>query len=59
MNMGMGDAVAAKLCPTCGIPWDAGYSIIRASWDLAVQPLNRGDELVLARYQLHRNYWGF
>lgn len=58
MNMGMGDAVAAKLCPTCGIPWDAGYFDESRILDLAVQPLNRGDELVLARYQLHRNYCG-
>jgi hypothetical protein len=43
-----------NVCPTCGIPWDAGFfdesSIVDAP--------DTGQEVVLARYQLHRNYCG-
>ena len=52
------DGVASPMCATCGILWDAGYFDESRVIDLSVQPLNPGDELVLARYQLHRNYCG-
>jgi hypothetical protein len=41
-------------CHICGIPWDAGFfddSSIKSAPDL-------GKEVVLARYELHRNYCG-
>lgn len=41
-------------CHICGVPWDASY-FDAASIQKAPQP---GQELVLARYQLHRNYCG-
>jgi hypothetical protein len=41
-------------CPTCGIPWDAGFfddsNIVPAPAE--------GEERLLARYQLPRNYCG-
>lgn len=43
-----------KLCHICGIPWDAGF-FDEASIQKTPQP---GEEFVLARYQLHRNYCG-
>jgi hypothetical protein len=50
-----------NVCHTCGIPWDAGFfdesNIINLT-DLTQRPLDRGQEFVLARYQLHRNYCG-
>jgi hypothetical protein len=58
MNVCTVDGVSSKLCAACGIPWDAGYFDESRLIDLAVQPLKKGDELVLARYQLHRNYCG-
>jgi hypothetical protein len=48
MNMMQND------CHICGIPWDAGFfdeANIRKAPAL-------GQEIVLARYQLHRNYCG-
>lgn len=42
------------VCHICGIPWDAGF------FDEAnIRPApNPGEQIVLARYQLHRNYCG-
>jgi hypothetical protein len=43
------------VCHVCGIPQDAGFfdeSSIRTA------PTALGEELVLARYELHRNYCG-
>ena len=43
-----------KICHICGIPWDAGYFD-----ETSIQPAPAlGEELILARYQLHRNYCG-
>jgi len=62
MNVCTVEGVASPLCATCGIPWDAGYFDESRIFDLNINPttrlLNIGDELVLARYQLHRNYCG-
>jgi hypothetical protein len=44
-----------NVCQTCGIPWDAGF--FDAS-TIQVAPPEVGREIVLARYQLHRNYCG-
>ena len=43
-----------NVCHICGIPWDAGY------FDQAsIKPAPKlGEEIVLARYELHRNYCG-
>ncbi len=42
-------------CQVCGIPTDAGFfdasSIVKA-------PQTSGEEVILAKYQLHRNYCG-
>jgi hypothetical protein len=43
-----------NLCDICGIPKDAGF-FDESSIQTAPNP---GQELVLARYQLHRNYCG-
>lgn len=43
-----------NICHVCGIPWDSGYfdeSSIQEAPGL-------GQELILARYELHRNYCG-
>jgi hypothetical protein len=45
-------------CHICGIPWDAGYFDESNIFDLNERPLIRGQELVLAHYELHRNYCG-
>jgi hypothetical protein len=58
MNVCTVEGVASYGCATCGVPWDAGYFDESRVIDLAAQPLNVGQELVLARYQLHRNYCG-
>src|SRR5512147_2139819 len=58
MNVCTVEGTASSLCATCGIPWDAGYFDESRVFDLASQALNPGSELVLARYQLHRNYCG-
>jgi len=46
-------------CPICGIPWDSGFfdesSVVPVTTGTV---LAVGSELVLARYQLHRNYCG-
>ena len=52
------EGAAANLCASCGIPWDAGYFDESHVFDLTARPLNNGDEQVLARYELHRNYCG-
>jgi len=43
------------VCPVCGIPTDAGYFD-----DSSIQnaPSSPGDDVVLARYELHPNYCG-
>ena len=41
-------------CHICGIPWDAGF-FDESSIQGAPQP---GQEIALARYELHRNYCG-
>lgn len=43
-----------NVCHICGIPWDAGF-FDESSIQAAPQP---GQEIVLARYELHRNYCG-
>jgi hypothetical protein len=43
------------LCHVCGIPTDAGFF---DSSSIADAPTEPGQEVVLARYQLHRNYCG-
>lgn len=52
-----------NVCHICGIPSDAGFfdeSNIFQTGQNAPPPqqLDRGDELVLARYEVHRNYCG-
>jgi hypothetical protein len=48
------NAAVAKACNVCGIPADAGFFD-----ESTVQDAPRlGQELVLARYELHRNYCG-
>lgn len=44
-----------NVCHICGIPADAGYFD-----DATIQgaPANVGDQVLLASYQLHRNYCG-
>ena len=42
------------VCHICGIPWDAGF-FDQANIRAAPQ---EGEEIVLASYQLHRNYCG-
>jgi hypothetical protein len=44
-----------NVCPTCGIPWDAGFFDESNVIEPAPGP---GEEVVLARYALHRNYCG-
>jgi len=48
-------AVADSVCPVCGIPADAGFF---DSSSVAEAPKQPGAEVVLARYDLHRNYCG-
>jgi hypothetical protein len=43
-----------NVCNICGIPWDAGF-FDESSIQEAPQ---QGQEVVLASYQLHRNYCG-
>jgi hypothetical protein len=43
-----------NICHICGIPWDAGF-FDESSIQTAPDP---GEEKVLARYELHRNYCG-
>lgn len=52
-----------NVCHICGIPWDAGFfdesNLFTLDPSGKLGPaLNPGQELVLARYQLHRNYCG-
>ncbi len=52
-----------SICDICGIPWDAGFFDESKIIDLTnpgLQPLtlNPGQELILASYELHRNYCG-
>lgn len=43
-----------NVCHICGIPWDAGFFD-----ESSIQPApDPGRELILARYELHRNYCG-
>jgi hypothetical protein len=58
MNLCTVEGVTSNGCATCGIPWDAGYFDESRVIDLQITTLNIGEELVLARYQLHRNYCG-
>ena len=43
-----------NICHSCGIPWDAGF-FDESNIKEAPEP---GKEVVLARYELHRNYCG-
>lgn len=43
-----------NICHICGVPWDAGFFDEANIRDAPEQ----GKEIVLARYQLHRNYCG-
>ena len=43
-----------EVCHTCGVPPDAGFFDESAVTD----PPDEGREIVLARYDLHRNYCG-
>jgi hypothetical protein len=44
----------ASVCQVCGIPLDAGFFDVSS-----IEPVPKvGEERVLARYQLHRNYCG-
>jgi len=46
--------VGSTVCHICGIPVDAGYFD-----DASIKPAPEADkEIILARYQLHRNYCG-
>ncbi|MCX7596933.1 MAG: hypothetical protein N2235_24955 [Fischerella sp.] len=52
-----------NICAICGIPQDAGFfdesNIFKLDLEGKRDPsLNPGQELVLARYELHRNYCG-
>jgi hypothetical protein len=52
-----------NVCHICGIPWDAGFFDESNVFELdpagkSGPALNPGQELVLARYELHRNYCG-
>lgn len=52
-----------NVCHICGIPWDAGIFDESKVYGLKPdepdgQSLEPGEELVLARYELHRNYCG-
>jgi hypothetical protein len=52
-----------NVCDICGIPWDAGFFDESNVFELDPNGvrgpvLNAGQELVLARYELHRNYCG-
>lgn len=52
-----------NVCDICGIPWDAGFFDESNVFELDPNgvrgpALNAGQELVLARYELHRNYCG-
>ncbi len=48
------------ICHICGIPQDAGFFDESNVFDVGPngRPLQPGQELVLARYELHRNYCG-
>jgi len=45
-------------CHICGVPWDAGFFDESKILDVSVRGLDSGQELVLARYELPRNYCG-
>jgi hypothetical protein len=53
-----------SVCDICGIPWDAGFFdeskiiVLKNPDGTTAQEFNPGQELVLATYQLHRNYCG-
>jgi hypothetical protein len=52
-----------NVCHICGIPWDAGFfdesNVFKLKPDHSDgRSLEPGEELVLARYELHRNYCG-
>lgn len=43
-----------NICHICGIPWDAGFFD-----ESGIKPVPQvGQEVVLSRYELHRNYCG-
>lgn len=46
--------VSQNICHICGIPWDAGFFDESSIQDAP----QSGEEIVLARYRLHRNYCG-
>jgi hypothetical protein len=48
-------ALVEPVCQICGIPADAGYF---DSSSIALAPKARGEEVVLAKYELHRSYCG-
>jgi hypothetical protein len=51
--------LAMNVCDICGSPWDAGFFDESNVFDLPRDAtLKVGQELVLARYELHRNYCG-
>jgi hypothetical protein len=43
-----------SVCQDCGVPWDAGFF----DHSSIVQAPDPGQQAVLARYELHRNYCG-
>jgi hypothetical protein len=51
----MTGSLLEPVCHACGIPADAGFF---DSSSIADAPTEPGQEIVLARYELHRNYCG-
>ena len=51
----MTGSLLEPVCHVCGIPADAGFF---DSSSIADPPTEPGQEVVLARYELHRNYCG-
>ncbi len=51
----MTSALVEPVCHICGIPADAGYF---DSSSIASAPTQPGEEVVLAKYELHRDYCG-
>lgn len=51
----MTTALLEPVCHVCGIPADAGFF---DSSSIVPAPTQPGEELVLAKYELHRNYCG-